>query len=68
MSFVKYEPQGNIAYLTIDRPEALNALNAQVLSDLSAALDVIDLDTVKCGGEVLCRRRGHRADEGSDQS
>ena len=48
MSFVKYEPQGNIAYLTIDRPEALNALNAQVLSDLSAALDEIDLNTVRC--------------------
>ena len=58
MSFVKYEPQGNIAYLTIDRPEALNALNAQVLSDLSAALDAIDLDTVRC---VIVRGAGEKS-------
>ena len=58
MSFVKYEPQGNIAYLTIDRPEALNALNAQVLSDLSAALDAIDLDTIRC---VIVRGAGEKS-------
>ena len=58
MSFVKYEPQGNIAYLTIDRPEALNALNAQVLSDLSAALDEIDLATVRC---VIVRGAGEKS-------
>ena len=58
MSFVKYEPQGNIAYLTIDRPEALNALNAQVLSDLSAAIDAIDLATVRC---VIVRGAGEKS-------
>ena len=58
MSFVKYEPQGNIAYLTIDRPEALNALNAQVLSDLSAALDEIDLNTIRC---VIVRGAGEKS-------
>ena len=58
MSFVKYEPQGNIAYLTIDRPEALNALNAQVLADLSAALDAIDLNTVRC---VIVRGAGEKS-------
>ena len=58
MSFVKYEPQGNIAYLTIDRPEALNALNAQVLSDLNAALDAIDLGTIRC---VIVRGAGEKS-------
>lgn len=58
MSFVKYEPQGNIAYLTIDRPEALNALNEQVLSDLSAALDEIDLAAVRC---VIVRGAGEKS-------
>ena len=43
MSFVKYEPKGNIAYLIIDREKALNALNSQVLADLDAALDAVDL-------------------------
>ena len=32
MSFVTYEPQGAVAYLIINRPEALNALNSQVLA------------------------------------
>ena len=41
MSFVKYEPKGNIAYLIIDREKALNALNSQVLADLDAALDAL---------------------------
>ena len=46
MSFVKYEPMGDIAYLIVDRSSALNALNSQVLSDLDEALDNIDIDTV----------------------
>ena len=48
MSFVTYEPQGAIAYLVITRPEALNALNMQVLADLDAALDEVELDKVRC--------------------
>ena len=43
MSFVKYEPKGNIAYLVIDREKALNALNSQVLADLDAALDATEV-------------------------
>ena len=48
MSFVTYEANGAVATLTVNRPEALNALNAQVLSDLDKALDAIDLNTVRC--------------------
>lgn len=39
MSFVEIQKNGKTAVLTINRPEALNALNSQVLSDLKAALD-----------------------------
>nr|WP_276856838.1 enoyl-CoA hydratase-related protein [Intestinimonas timonensis] len=39
MGFVKVEQQGHVGILTIDRQEALNALNSQVLSDLDAAID-----------------------------
>lgn len=42
MSFVKYEQQGPIAILTIDRPEALNALNSQVLCDLDEAITRVE--------------------------
>ena len=48
MSFVTSLQEGPILTLTLDRPEALNALNAQVLDDLDAALDAVDLDTVRC--------------------
>ena len=43
MSFVKYEQQGPVAILTIDRAEALNALNSQVLSDLDEAISKVEL-------------------------
>ena len=58
MPFVKYEPKGDIAYLVIDRPEALNALNAQVLADLDAALDAIDLDLIRC---IILRGAGEKS-------
>ena len=58
MSFVKYEPQGSVAYLIIDREKALNALNTQVLSDLDAVIDAIDLDAVRC---VIVRGAGEKS-------
>ena len=48
MSTVLYEVKGDIAILTIDRPKALNALNSEVLGDLDAALDAVDINVVRC--------------------
>ena len=45
--FIVYEQKEKIAVLTISREKALNALNSQVLDELSAALDAIDFDTVR---------------------
>ena len=42
MSFVNFEQQGAVAILTINRPEALNALNSQVLSDLDEAITKVE--------------------------
>ena len=44
MSFVKLEKQGHVGVMTISRPEALNALNSQVLNDLDAAIDLAEQD------------------------
>ncbi|MCM1056967.1 MAG: enoyl-CoA hydratase-related protein [Firmicutes bacterium] len=48
MEFVLYEQKGNIATITINREKALNALNSQVLDELNAALDGVDLKEVRC--------------------
>ena len=58
MSFVKYEPKGNIAYLIIDREKALNALNSQVLADLDAALGAVDLSEIRC---LIVRGAGEKS-------
>lgn len=47
MSFVKYEQDGFVGVVTIDRPKALNALNEEVLKELEAAFDAIDLDATR---------------------
>ena len=42
MSFVNFEQKGPVAILTIDRQEALNALNSQVLCDLDEAITKVE--------------------------
>lgn len=46
MSTVDYKQEDNIGIVTINRPEALNALNSKVLDDLKAVFDKIDTDKV----------------------
>ena len=41
MDYVKLERNGHVGIVTIDRQEALNALNSQVLNDLDAAIDEV---------------------------
>ena len=48
MNFIKYEQKDAIAVLTIDREKALNALNSEVLNELDATIDAIDLNAVRC--------------------
>ncbi len=48
MEFILYEVKDMVATITINRPKALNALNSQVLEELDAALDAVDLNTVRC--------------------
>lgn len=51
------------ALVTLNRPEALNALNSQLFKDLSDFLDAVEHDdAVRCviltgSGDKACRRR-----------
>ena len=47
MEFIKYEVEGAVGTITIDRQKALNALNSQVLDELDKTLDSVDLQTVR---------------------
>ncbi len=48
MLFVKYETNGAVGLITINRPEALNALNSAILAELDQLLDQIDLEVIRC--------------------
>lgn len=47
MGTVRYAVSDAIGVITIDRQEALNALNRQVLNELDAALSRVDFDAVR---------------------
>jgi len=44
MKYVQLEPIADIAVIKINRPEALNALNTDVILELSRTLDIIGVD------------------------
>ena len=47
MNFINYEQDGMVGIITINRPEALNALNSAVLDELNGCLDSIDTNVVR---------------------
>ena len=48
MEYILYEVNGAVGTITINREKALNALNSQVLDELNATLDAVDLESVRC--------------------
>src|ERR671921_432955 len=44
MKYIQVEPQGDIAVIKINRPEALNAMNTDVIAELSRAIDIVGVD------------------------
>ena len=45
--FVTYEQDGFVGVITINRPQALNALNSQVLEELEETFKAVDLETTR---------------------
>lgn len=48
MEFIQYEVKGAVGIITISREKALNALNSNVLDELNATLDAVNLEEVRC--------------------
>lgn len=44
MKYIQLDTDGNIAIVRINRPEALNAMNSDVISELSQAIDIVGAD------------------------
>lgn len=47
MNFITYEQEGFVGVITINRPKALNALNSEILKELNATLDAVDLENTR---------------------
>ncbi|WP_426061448.1 enoyl-CoA hydratase/isomerase family protein [Hymenobacter sp. B1770] len=60
LRYIRYEAQDRIGYITLNRPDKRNALNADVVTELKKALDFAEDDeTVKvivlrAAGDVFC--------------
>lgn len=48
MEFITYEQQGPVGIILINRPQALNALNSVVLSELAEVLKSVDMGIIRC--------------------
>ena len=59
---IRYEKNGNIGIATINRPEALNALNSTVISELE---QVISLAVNGPGGSLVSELMDQKRKQGS---
>lgn len=44
MKYIQIEPLGDVCLLRINRPEALNAMNTDVIGELSRSIDIVGFD------------------------
>ena len=55
---VKYEVQGRIALITLNRPEARNAVNGDVATGVEAAIDQMEADPSVWVGIITANTEG----------
>lgn len=63
MQFVRIETSGGVSTISLNRPEKLNALNDQVMSEIGQALDQVSGDTTRV---VILRGEGRNFAAGAD--
>lgn len=59
MSEVEYEVRGRVAVITLNRPEARNAVSAEVARGLEAAVDALEDDSEVWVGVLSANTEGH---------
>ena len=59
---IDYEVKGRVALLTLNRPDARNAINRQVAQEMEAAIDSMEADDDVVGRRPPGRHRGRQAD------
>jgi enoyl-CoA hydratase len=55
---VKYEVQGRVALITLNRPEARNAVNGDVAEGMEAAIDQLEADPEVWVGIITANTEG----------
>jgi len=58
MQYIKYEKRDQVGIITIDRQEALNALNNEMIDELGKVIDTISPEEVRC---VIITGAGNKA-------
>ncbi len=59
-NIVEYEVQGKVALITLNRPEARNAVNGDVANGLEAAIDKLEADENVWVGILLANTQGQQ--------
>ena len=58
MKYIQLEPIGDIAIIKINRPDALNAVNTDVIAELSRTIDIVSSDDgIKARNHYGCWRK-----------
>lgn len=48
MEYIRYDENERVGTVTLDRPQALNALSIDLLKELEEVIDAIDTDKIRC--------------------
>jgi enoyl-CoA hydratase/carnithine racemase len=65
-----FEKTGQVATITINRSESMNAINSELIADFSMALDALEADeTIRAMNrngwrQSICRRGGYQGNFG----
>ena len=60
-NLVTYEVRGNVALITLNRPDARNAVNDELAADMEACIDRLEADDTVWVGVLTANTEGHKS-------